>query len=48
MPTQLPEDILTMLDERRKQAQQIGPWVEGHYRPGKRVEVKKKGKKRKR
>ncbi len=36
-PTQLPDDVLTMLHERRQQAEQIGPWVEGHYRPGKEV-----------
>ncbi len=47
-PMQLPEDVLTVLNERRQQAQQIGPWMEGHYRPGKVVEVKKKGKNRKR
>ncbi len=45
-PTQLPDDVLTALSERRQQAQQIGPWVEGHYRPGKVVEVKTKGKRR--
>ncbi len=45
-PTQLPDDVLTALNERRQQAHQIGPWVEGHYRPGKVVELKKKRRKR--
>ncbi len=35
-PTELPEEVLVYLAERRQQAQQIGPWVEGHYRPGRR------------
>ncbi len=33
-PTTLPDDVLTLLQERREQARQIGPWVEGHHRPG--------------
>ncbi len=41
-PTQLPEDILVFLTKRRAQAQQVGPWVEGHYRPGKRFKRKKR------
>ena len=41
-PTQLPEDLLTVLQERRKQAQNIGPWVQGHYRPGKEVRRRKR------
>jgi len=36
-PTTLPPDILIMLNQRRLQAAAIAPWVEGHYRPGKRV-----------
>lgn len=32
--TTLPDDVLTILDERRQQARQLGPWVEGHHRPG--------------
>ena len=31
----LPADILQVLSDRRAQAQRLGPWVEGHYRPGK-------------
>ena len=33
--TQLDDDILRFLVERREQATELGPWVEGHYRPGK-------------
>jgi hypothetical protein len=33
----LPDDVLRMLLQRRAHAQQVGPWVEGHYRPGIRV-----------
>ena len=36
-PTTLPSDILILLNQRRLQAATIAPWVEGHYRPGKRV-----------
>ena len=32
--TELPEDVLIILNERRQQARQLGPWVEGHHRPG--------------
>ncbi len=35
-PTTLPPDILTFLNQRRIQASQLGDWVEGHYRPGRR------------
>ena len=31
---ELPQHIIQTLSERRAQAQRIGPWVEGHYRPG--------------
>ncbi len=41
-PTQLPDDVLTTLFERRQQAQQLGPWVEGHYRPGKEIRRRKR------
>jgi hypothetical protein len=41
-PTQLPDDVLTVLTERRRHAQQIGPWVEGHYRPGKELRRRKR------
>lgn len=34
IPTQLPADVLELLSKRREQAQQLGPWVEGHHRPG--------------
>jgi hypothetical protein len=33
--TALPLEILARLARRRSQATQIGPWVEGHYDPGK-------------
>jgi hypothetical protein len=33
-PANLPQDILKTLSQRRAQAQRLGPWVEGHYRPG--------------
>jgi hypothetical protein len=33
-PATLPSDIAATLFERRSQAKKIGPWVEGHYRPG--------------
>src|SRR5712691_9777452 len=33
-PATLPEEILTLLWERRAQAIQIAPWVEGHHDPG--------------
>ncbi|PLS80171.1 MAG: hypothetical protein CYG59_09425 [Chloroflexi bacterium] len=36
-PVELPEDILDQLWKRRELARQINPWVEGHYRPGKRI-----------
>ena len=31
----LDEDVLQFLQERRAMGTQLGPWVEGHYRPGK-------------
>ena len=33
----LPEEVLVMLQRRREQEQRKGPWVEHHYRPGKRL-----------
>lgn len=33
----LPSDVLAQLLARRSQASKLGPWVEGHYRPGKRI-----------
>src|SRR5437868_1239838 len=36
-PAVVPEDILRLLNARRATATQVGPWVEGHYRPGKRI-----------
>lgn len=33
-PVTLPDTILTALATRRAQASRLGPWVEGHYRPG--------------
>ncbi len=35
-PAILPEDILLQLQRRRARATRVGPWVEGHYRPGER------------
>jgi hypothetical protein len=31
----LPFEVIQALMERRRRAQRLGPWVEGHYRPGK-------------
>lgn len=36
-PTSLSTDILEALQERRVEAMRRGPWVEGHYRPGRRL-----------
>ncbi len=36
-PAQLPEDVLKRFNARRQEATRIGPWVEGHYQPGKRL-----------
>ena len=36
-PATIPEDVLKLLNARRQEATQAGPWVEGHYRPGKRL-----------
>ena len=37
-PAQLPEDVLKLFNARRREATWTGPWVEGHYRPGTRLE----------
>lgn len=34
-PTSLPEEVLLQLQQRRARSTRLGPWVEGHYRPGK-------------
>ncbi len=36
-PATVPEDVLKLLNARRAEATGAGPWVEGHYRPGKRL-----------
>jgi hypothetical protein len=36
-PATLPPDIVRYLARRRSEAKTIGPWVEGHYRPGRTV-----------
>ncbi len=36
-PAVVPEDVLRLLNARRTAATKAGPWVEGHYRPGKRL-----------
>ena len=30
----LPEEVVATLTARRAQARKLGPWLEGHYRPG--------------
>ena len=34
LQAELPPEICSTLMRRRRQARQLGPWVEGHYRPG--------------
>jgi hypothetical protein len=36
-PTTVPPEVRAALEQRRAQARAIGPWVEGHYRPGRRL-----------
>ena len=36
-PATISEDILKLLNARRAEATEAGLWVEGHYRPGKRL-----------
>ncbi len=33
----LPRDVISTLTQRRAEARRLGPWVEGHYRPGRSV-----------
>ena len=33
-PVALPDAVLTTLAARRAQAARLGPWIEGHHRPG--------------
>ncbi len=33
----IPDDVLKLLVERRSRATKQGDWVEGHYRPGKKL-----------
>ena len=33
----LPRDVIGSLTQRRAEARRLGPWVEGHYRPGRSV-----------
>lgn len=33
-PATLPDEVVTTLVLRRAQALRLGPWVEGHHRPG--------------
>ena len=37
IPAALPAEVQQALLARREQARRLGPWVEGHYRPGKRL-----------
>jgi hypothetical protein len=39
-PATLPDKVRKFLEQRRAQASQIAPWVEGHYRPGKRHKLR--------
>jgi hypothetical protein len=36
--TTLPDEIVNALHQRRAQMKQQGDWVEGHYRPGKKLD----------
>ena len=36
-PVTLPADVVQLLAKRRAEQRRLGPWVEGHYRPGKRL-----------
>ncbi len=33
-PTQLPDEVMHILLARRAEAIRLGPWVEGHHKPG--------------
>jgi hypothetical protein len=37
-PATLPKEALAALNQRRVQMKQHGEWVEGHYRPGRRLD----------
>jgi hypothetical protein len=37
-PTTLPNEVSAALNARRLEMKQHGSWVEGHYRPGKRLD----------
>jgi len=37
-PATLPEEIVTALHKRRVEMKRHGEWVEGHYRPGKKLD----------
>jgi hypothetical protein len=37
-PTSLPDEVVNALHKRREQMKQQGEWVEGHYRPGKKLD----------
>jgi hypothetical protein len=37
-PTTLPDEVSAALNVRRLEMKQHGSWVEGHYRPGKRID----------
>lgn len=34
IPAPLPEDVVTVLQDRRREATKVGSWVECHHRPG--------------
>ncbi len=36
-PTTLPDEVLDVLFQRRTRQRRLGDWVEGHYRPGRRL-----------
>lgn len=36
-PATLPPDVLKLLTQRRAEAAKLAPWVQRHYRPGKRL-----------
>ncbi len=41
-PTTLPDEILVYLFDRRAEQSTRGPWMEGHYRPGKTVKRRRR------
>jgi hypothetical protein len=38
-PATLPDEVLELLQRRRAQATELGPWVEKHQRPGERFQL---------